>query len=88
MAGGRITGARIALGAVGPVPMLVVHAAEMLEGELPSTALFTRAAALCADDALPITDVRGSADFRRELVSVLARRALEEAVARAAAGQP
>jgi CO/xanthine dehydrogenase FAD-binding subunit len=56
----------------------------MLEGERPSQELFEKAAAQCADEALPITDVRGSADFRRELVSVLARRALEEAAARAA----
>ena len=84
----RISGARLALGAVGPVPLLVVSAAEMLEGELPSTTLFTRAAEQCADAALPITDVRGSADFRRELVRVLARRALEEAVGRATGGQP
>jgi carbon-monoxide dehydrogenase medium subunit len=60
----------------------------MLEGELPSAALFTRAATQCAEEALPITDVRGTADFRRELVNVLARRALEEAVARAEAARP
>ena len=88
MTGGRITGARIALGAVGPVPLLVVRAAEMLEGELPSAALFIRAATQCVEEALPITDVRGTADFRRELVSVLARRALDEAVARAEAARP
>jgi carbon-monoxide dehydrogenase medium subunit len=83
MAGGRITGARIALGAVAPVPMLVSRAAEMLEGERPSRALFADVAAVCADDALPITDLRGSAEFRRELVNVLTRRALDEASARA-----
>jgi carbon-monoxide dehydrogenase medium subunit len=83
MAGGRIVDARIALGAVSPVPLLVMSAAAMLEGERPSDALFAKAAAICADEALPITDVRGSADFRRELVSVLARRGLDEAVARA-----
>lgn len=88
IAGGRMTGARLALGAVGPVPALVERAAATLEGEVPSTALFVRAAAQCADAALPITDVRGTADFRRELVRVLARRALEDAVARATAGQP
>jgi len=83
MAAGRITGARIALGAVAPVPMLVSRAAAMLEGERPSRALFADVAAVCADDALPITDLRGSAEFRRELVNVLTRRALDEASARA-----
>lgn len=84
LAGGTITGARVALGAVSPVPLLVAGVAAMLEGERPSPELFAKAASQCADEALPITDVRGSADFRRELVSVLARRALEEAAARAA----
>ena len=88
MAGGRITGARIVLGAVSPVPMLVGHASAMIEGERPSRALFEKAAAVCAEEALPISDVRGSAGFRRELVSVLARRALDEAVARAGAARP
>lgn len=83
IARGTIIDARIALGAVSPTPLLVSSAAETLVGERPSAALFAKAAALCADEALPITDVRGSADFRRELVSVLARRAIEEAVARA-----
>jgi carbon-monoxide dehydrogenase medium subunit len=88
LANGRITGSRITLGAVSPVPLLVTHAAAVLEGERPSSALFAKAAALCAEAALPITDVRGSADFRRELVSVLARRALDEAVARATEVRP
>ena len=87
MAGGRITGARIALGAVAPVPMLVARAAAMLEGERPSRALFASVAAMCAGDALPITDLRGSAEFRRELVNVLTRRALDEASARAEEAQ-
>ncbi len=83
MVNGTMTGARIVLGAVSPVPLMIASAAAMLEGERPSGALFAKAAAQCADEALPITDVRGSADFRRELVSVLARRAFEEAVERA-----
>ncbi len=88
LAGGRIRGARIALGAVAPVPLLTVRTPAMLEGERPSSALFTKVAAVCADEALPISDVRGSAGFRRELVRVLARRALDEATARAQAVQP
>ncbi|MFI5309716.1 MAG: FAD binding domain-containing protein [Gemmatimonadales bacterium] len=88
LAGGRIGGARLALGAVAPVPLLAVRAAAMLEGERPTSALFARAAAVCAEEALPIADVRGSAEFRRELVNVLARRALDEAGARAQAVRP
>jgi carbon-monoxide dehydrogenase medium subunit len=80
---GRITGARIALGAVAPTPLLAARAAAMMEGEAPSDALFERAGTWCAEDARPISDVRGSADFRRELVGVLTRRALREAVTRA-----
>jgi len=80
---GKIRGARIVLGAVAPTPLLVARVAAMMEGEAPSDALFERAGVWCAEDARPITDVRGSADFRRELVSVLTRRALHEAVTRA-----
>lgn len=81
--GDRIVEARIALGAVSPVPLTVASASALLKGAKPSAALFESAGELCGDAALPITDVRGSADYRRELVRVLARRALREAVARA-----
>jgi carbon-monoxide dehydrogenase medium subunit len=84
---GTIGEARLALGAVSPVPMLAGRAAALLHGETPSADLFALAGALCADEALPISDLRGSAEFRRELVSVLARRALAEAVRRAEGGQ-
>jgi len=83
MEGGTIREARLALGAVAPVPMLAGRAAAMLQGEAPSPELFAVAAELCAQEALPISDLRGSADFRRELVTVLARRALAEAAGRA-----
>lgn len=83
MEDGKIREARLALGAVSPVPMLAARAAAMLQNETPSADLFALAGALCADEALPISDLRGSAEFRRELVSVLARRALAEAVRRA-----
>jgi carbon-monoxide dehydrogenase medium subunit len=76
---GILAEVRLALGAVSPVPMLAVRAAAMLQGEEPNHELFALAGAICAEEALPISDLRGSADFRRELVSVLARRAIEEA---------
>lgn len=79
----RISDARIALGAVSPIPLTVARASALLEGEMPSSALLEAAAELCAQAALPISDVRGSAAYRKELVRVLAGRALGEAVARA-----
>jgi carbon-monoxide dehydrogenase medium subunit len=81
--GGTIREARIALGAVAPIPLLAVRAGALLEGEAPSEALFALAAAASAEAALPITDLRGSAGFRHELVTVLTRRALAQATARA-----
>lgn len=79
---GRIVGARIALGAVAPIPLLATRAAAVLEGESPSDELFAVAGATSAEEALPISDLRGSAAFRRELVAVLTRRALHEATSR------
>jgi len=45
-------------------------------GEWPSHALFEEAGRLAAQDARPIADTRGSADYRRTLVAVLTARAL------------
>ena len=81
--GDRIGSATIALGAVAPTPVVVHEAPSLLVGELPSDDLFRRVALVCAEAARPISDIRGSADFRRELVAVLARRALDQATSRA-----
>ena len=81
--GAVVAGAAIALGAVAPTPMLVPGAASILLGKRASAALFARAADACAHAAEPISDVRGSEEFRRDIVRVLARRALARAAARA-----
>jgi CO/xanthine dehydrogenase FAD-binding subunit len=74
--GGAITAARIVLAAVAPTPMRAGAAELRLIGERPTPALFQEAARLAARDARPISDTRGSADYRRELVAVLTARAL------------
>jgi carbon-monoxide dehydrogenase medium subunit len=85
---GTIREARIGLGAVAPIPCRAPRAEGLLAGHPPSADLFALAAASAAEEARPISDVRGSEAFRRELVHVLSRRALEEATARALGRAP
>ncbi len=80
---GTIAGARIALSAVAPTPILVPGITELLAGQPTESDAFMQAAAAAGEAALPITDLRGSADFRAQIVSVLARRALDAACRRA-----
>jgi aerobic carbon-monoxide dehydrogenase medium subunit len=71
-----VRGARIALCAVAPVPRLARSAALALEGRVLDEAACVQAAAAAGAEAEPISDLRGSADYRRKLVNTLARRAL------------
>ena len=82
---GQIREARLALGAVAPVPRLVPAVHELLAGKPTDAALFETAAQAASEAAQPISDVRASAAFRHQLVQRLAKRALEEAVQRASA---
>ena len=85
MAGGRCTKARIALAAVAPTPVHAVLAERSLEGQAVTPESIERAAALAVEAAKPISDQRGSAEFRRHLVRVLTRRTLTTALQRASA---
>jgi carbon-monoxide dehydrogenase medium subunit len=83
----RIMMARVALGAVGPTPILAETAGTFLKGKEPSEASFAEAARLAQEAARPITDMRGTEAQRRHLVGVLARRALRGAWERAKGGR-
>jgi xanthine dehydrogenase FAD-binding subunit len=82
---GRCARARIALAAVAPTPLRATAAEQALEGQPVTPALIDRAAELAAGVTRPISDQRGSADFRRHLTRVLTRRTLTTALARASA---
>jgi CO/xanthine dehydrogenase FAD-binding subunit len=82
-AGDTIRSARIALGAVAPRPLFVPEAGAALAGKPATEESFAEAAVLAQAAATPITDQRGTAEFRRHLVGVLVRRALRSAVDRA-----
>jgi carbon-monoxide dehydrogenase medium subunit len=81
---GVIECGRIALAAVGS-EVTSEEAAQALSGEPPSDHLFARAGELAAAAARPISDQRGSAEYKRHVVGVLTERALRRATARALA---
>jgi carbon-monoxide dehydrogenase medium subunit len=80
---GRVKWARIALGAVAPTPMRASGAEQRMTGRILNQALLAEIAAEVAREVSPISDARASAEYRREICSVLARRALEECSAHA-----
>jgi CO/xanthine dehydrogenase FAD-binding subunit len=73
---GRLTGVRLALGAVAPTVVRATAAEAVLEGRRPDDQVVAEAGRALAADISPIDDVRGSAWYRREV----AARMLEEAV--------
>ena len=77
-ADGFIAEARLALASVAPTPIRAPVAEQKLVGGRPGAALFEEAGRLAAQDARPISDTRGSADYRRTLVAVLMARALAD----------
>jgi ABC-type transport system involved in cytochrome c biogenesis ATPase subunit len=80
--GSRCDDVRIALNSVGPT-IFRAHAAEdVLRGRDLSTARIEEAGAAAADASDPIEDVRGSSDYKRDLVAVFVRRAVEQAAAK------
>jgi CO/xanthine dehydrogenase FAD-binding subunit len=78
--------ARIALGAVGPTPLFAAEASEFLVGSSLLSADLDQAALLAQSAAKPISDMRGSADYRWHLVGILVKRALRLALKRAKGG--
>jgi len=77
---GRIQEARIALGAVAPVPMRAILAETMLIGQEIAAVtpdVLGDVAAIAAGECEPRDDHRASAEYRRHLVGVLTRRLVE-----------
>ena len=74
---------RVALASVAPTPLLVREAGAALRGHPVGREAVARAAAAAKAAARPITDMRGTTEYRRNLCEVLTRRALERAVQRA-----
>lgn len=77
-AGGRCRELRLGLGGVNPTPVRLAKAEQLARGQVLSEALIREVASAAAAEVDPIADVQGSAEYRREMVRVWVRRALEE----------
>lgn len=85
IAGGECTDAKIALGSVARTPLRATRAEESLRGKELTQKVIAEAAASAAEDACPRTSCRSTAEYRREMVRVLVKDALETAAGRAVA---
>jgi aerobic carbon-monoxide dehydrogenase medium subunit len=80
--GDVIADARVGLAAVGPNTTGIPLISEALRGRKPSEEAWTEAGRIAAEGCTPITDGRGSADYKRHLASELTRRTLRTAAER------
>lgn len=76
---------RIALGAVAPTIIRAPRTEAYLEGRAITPEAMMEAGRIAVGEAQPISDFRASAEYRRDLIAVLTKRALERAYARAKA---
>lgn len=81
--GGMVTDARVGLAAVGPNTAGIPGIAEALQGRQPGEELYAQAGDMAAEACSPVTDRRGSAEYKRHLARELTVRVLRRAVARA-----
>lgn len=81
----KFVAARVALGAVAPTPLYIPEAGAALVGKPVNATTIAEAAKIAQAAARPISDMRGTAEYRKHLSAVMARRAIELAVERAKA---
>lgn len=84
-AAGAVADLGIVLAAVAPTPLRARRAEAVLRGERATARALQAAADAASEEVRPISDVRGSAAYRKEMVRVLTRRALEQALQEIAA---
>jgi CO/xanthine dehydrogenase FAD-binding subunit len=84
--GGRVSAAKVAITALAPTIRLVPAAEQALVGSDGGSDAVEAAARAAAEASEPISDVRASADYRRAMAAVIARRAIETALERARGG--
>lgn len=81
MKGKKIREAALALGAAAPKPYRATQAEEMMKDQTPTESLVREVAKVAAASTSPISDIRASAEYRREMTEVMVRRIIERALA-------
>jgi carbon-monoxide dehydrogenase medium subunit len=76
----HVEGVRIVLGAVAPTPVRACEAEQLLIGNSVTEGLLVEVGKTAAKECRPISDIRGSEDYRRDMVRVFAKRALRKAL--------
>lgn len=79
----EVSECRIAMGSVAPTPLRARQGEEILRGQEVSDELIEETAVVAAEEARPISDVRGTREYRLDMIRVLCRRATRVALARA-----
>jgi carbon-monoxide dehydrogenase medium subunit len=74
--------ARIALGAVAETPIYAKSAEAFIKGKKIDMEIIRQVAEAASEEAKPIDDIRASAGYRKKMVAVLVKRALEESARR------
>jgi aerobic carbon-monoxide dehydrogenase medium subunit len=87
MDGSVIADARVGLAAVGANATGLSAISAALSGREPSEELYAQAGSIAAESCSPVTDSRGTADYKRHLADELTRRTLRRSVERIRAGE-
>jgi aerobic carbon-monoxide dehydrogenase medium subunit len=74
------TDCRIALGGVAPTPIRAINAEKMLIGQKLTDALLGQAGFSASEECSPITDVRATAEYRRDMIRVFTKRTIKKAL--------
>lgn len=77
--------ARISIGAAAPTVFRATKAEAVLKGQRPNPDIISKSAETAGGETRPITDLRSTAEYRRETTGVLVKRALEQALEKAGA---
>jgi len=80
MEGNKCLKARIAAGSVAPVPLRLSKVETILEGAAITKEHIAEAQRMAEDNVIPITDIRSTEEYRRQITGVLVKKAVERAL--------